>query len=512
MPQPTVVDSFVVTCRRIAISVAACSALIFAASAHGQTLPFGQQHQSYRPGTLTPSLYSRAQLNQHVATYYDVWKSRWLKADPSGNGWRVTSDSSGRTVSEGQGYGMVIVAAMAGHDPAAKQIFDGLLQFRLAHPSDIDSRLMDWEVPANSGNNSAFDGDADIAYGLLMAHAQWGSDGGVNYLQHAQNVIAGIRASTIGPQSKLPMLGDWVNPNGSTYSQWTTRSSDFMPGHFRAFGAASGDEAFWNDVVTATQNAVADIQGNESAATGLLPDFIKLVGASRDPQPAFNLLEGANDGNYWYNAGRDPWRLGADAVLNGDAISLAQVQQISNWARTSTGGNPDNIRGGYQLDGTALNSWSDIFFISPMMVAAMTGSGAGDQAWLDALYQRVYETHNTGDYYGDAVTLQSLLVATGNFWDPTAVLTESLPGDFNGDGRIDHADLSQWKLDFGVSGRSDGDGDSDTDGNDFLIWQRNLGRGVPAVAGATSVPEPSAIVLLSAAALALVLMRKASAH
>ena len=194
-----------------------------AARLHAQQFPFGVQHQTYRSGTLTPTNFTRAQLNQHVADYYDVWIGRWLGTDPGGNGWRVKSDSSGRTVSEGQGYGMVTVAAMAGHDPQAKTIFDGLWQFRLAHPSSIDNRLMDWEVPNPNGHDSAFDGDADIAYGLLMAHAQWGSDGAVDYLSAAKNVIAGIRASTIGPQSKLPMLGDWVSPSGSTYSQWTTR-------------------------------------------------------------------------------------------------------------------------------------------------------------------------------------------------------------------------------------------------------------------------------------------------
>ena len=276
--------------RAVPVVILLGSVLSLATIAHAQQFPFGVQHQTYRAGTLTPTNFTRTQLNQHVANYYDVWKGRWLAADSASSGWRVKSDSSGRTVSEGQGYGMVIVAAMAGHDPQAKTIFDGLWKFRLAHPSSIDSRLMDWEVPNTDGNDSAFDGDADIAYGLLMAHAQWGSTGTIDYLDAAENVIAGIRASTIGPQSRLPMLGDWVSPNGSTYSQWTTRSSDFMPGHFRAYGEATGDPAFWSSVVTATQNVVTDIQSNESANTGLLPDFIKLVGASRDPQPAPNLL------------------------------------------------------------------------------------------------------------------------------------------------------------------------------------------------------------------------------
>ena len=460
---------------------------------HAQQFPFGAQHQAYRPGTLFPSGSTRAQHNQDVADYYDVFKSRWLAVDPGGNGWRVKLDPSGRTVSEGQGYGMVIVAAMAGHDPQAKTIFDGLWQFALAHPSSGDSRLMDWDVPAPAGNDSAFDGDADIAYGLLMAHAQWGSAGAIDYLAAAQTVIAGIRASTIGPQSRLPMLGDWVDADGDTYSQWTTRSSDFMPGHFRAYGSATGDIAFWNSVVSATQNVVSDIQANESAATGLLPDFIRLAGSARDPQPAPNLLEGANDGNYWYNAGRDPWRLGVDAILNNDPVSLAQVQKISNWARTASAGDPDNITAGYQLDGTALNDWQDIFYIAPLAVAAMTGNGAADQQWLDSLYARVRQAHNADNYYADAVTLQSLLAVTGNFWDPMTVLAAPRPaGDFDGDGDVDGADLDRWRTSFGTNALADANGDGRSDGLDFLLWQRNF---LPPANSTAPVPEPTAAVV-----------------
>jgi endoglucanase len=490
-------DVLSLRCAAPAFVAALAMAVLTGVQAHGQRFPFGQQHQAYRAGTLSPTNFTRTQQNAHVASYYDLWKSRWLTADPGGQGWRVKLNPTGATVSEGQGYGMVIVAAMAGHDPQAKMIFDGLWQFRVAHPSEGDARLMDWRVPDANGNNSAFDGDMDIAYGLLMAHAQWGSDGAINYLDEAKTVIAGIRDSTIGPQSKLPMLGDWVNPNGSTHSQWTTRSSDFMPGHFRAFGAATGDAAYWSSVVAATQAVTTDIQANESAASGLLPDFIRLVGAAHDPQPApANFLEGEHDGHYWYNAGRVAWRLGADAVLNDDATTLAQVQKLSQWARTSAGGNADNVRGGYQLNGTALNSWTDHFFTAPFAVAAMTGSGEADQQWLNALYNRVYQAHNAENYYADAVTLQSLLIVTGNFWDPMAVLAEPpAPGEFDGDGTVDGADLTRWQESFAMSAAADTDRDGDSDGADFLAWQRGLRAGGPAVA----VPEPPAALLLPGA-------------
>jgi uncharacterized protein YjbI with pentapeptide repeats len=72
----------------------------------------------------------------------------------------------------------------------------------------------------------------------------------------------------------------------------------------------------------------------------------------------------------------------------------------------------------------------------------------------------------------------------------------SIPGDFTGDGVVDAADLADWKGDFGVNGASDADGDSDSDGADFLAWQRHLGQGSPGVAPSTAVPEPASFALL----------------
>jgi hypothetical protein len=68
------------------------------------------------------------------------------------------------------------------------------------------------------------------------------------------------------------------------------------------------------------------------------------------------------------------------------------------------------------------------------------------------------------------------------------------PGDFNGDGSVNAADLAVWKTSFGTNAGADADGDGDSDGNDFLVWQRNLGS---AATGANAaVPEPSALALV----------------
>lgn len=376
------------------------------------------QHVEYAPESILPNHRTREQLDEDVRAYYDHWKANYLaEAGVNADGltmYRVVlgkdEPSRSTTVSEGQGYGMMIVPVMAGYDPAAQTIFDGLWAFVDANRSEIDPRLMDWNVPEEEGNASAFDGDADIAFGLLLADAQWGSDGRVNYKAEADTMTAGILESTIGPESHLPKLGDWVNVGEPQYNQYTPRSSDFMLVNFRAFANASNDPV-WDDVVLQSQNVMLGIQSQYSPETGLMPDFI-VNGA---PAPA-NFLEKETDGAYNYNAGRVPWRVGLDALLHNDETSRSIVQKIAHWIEASAGGNPLNIRSGYELSGEPLpnSDYFTTFFAAPMGVAAM--NDPAQQEWLNYIYDTVYDTHI--DYYEDSVDLLCLLVMSGNFWSP----------------------------------------------------------------------------------------------
>lgn len=380
------------------------------------------QHVVYAPGSILPNHRTQEELDNDVRVFYDYWKLEYLIEDGSSDDgfpmYRVafgkSEDAQGTTVSEGQGYGMMIVPIMAGHDPDAQIIFDGLWAFARAHPSEVDSRLMDWNVPDPSGNDSAFDGDADIAFGLLLADAQWGSSGRVNYKAEAEKMIGGILESTIGPESHLPMLGDWINAHGPDHNQYTPRSSDFMLVNFRAYGEATNDPV-WTDVVLQSQNVITAIQANHSPQTGLLPDFIVIKDQNPQPAPP-DFLENVTDGAYNYNAGRDPWRVGLDALIYNDATSRSIVQKISRWIQTSAQNDPAKIRAGYDLNGTPLpnSDYFTTFFVAPMGVAAM--SDPAQQGWLNIIYDSVYDTHQ--DYYEDSVTLLCLMVMTGNFWSP----------------------------------------------------------------------------------------------
>jgi len=376
------------------------------------------QHTSYAPDSILPNHRTQEQLDDDVRTYYDYWKSTYIaEAGTNADGvvmYRVVlgkdEPTRSTTVSEGQGYGMMIVPIMAGYDPDAQIIFDGMWAFVDAHRSEIDARLMDWNVPLEEGNASAFDGDADIAFGLLLADAQWGSAGSINYKAEASTMISGILESTIGAESHLPMLGDWVHVGEPQYTQFTPRSSDFMLVNFRAFRNATNNPV-WDDVVLQSQLLMATIQEQYSPVSGLMPDFI--VNGAPAPE---NFLENVTDGAYNYNAGRVPWRVGTDALLTGDSQSRLIVQNISHWIEASAEGDPLKIRAGYKLSGEPLpnSDYFTTFFVAPMGVAAM--NDPAQQEWLNAVYSSVYDNHI--DYYEDSVNLLCMLVMSGNFWSP----------------------------------------------------------------------------------------------
>lgn len=383
------------------------------------------QHFVYAPSTIKPNHRSQEQLDDDVRAFYGYWKKNYLVEAESSNGqilYRIAFGKPGTdnyevTVSEGQGYGMLIVALMAGYEPKAQTLFDGLWVFASSHPSDIDSRLMGFRVPSLNGNDSAFDGDADMAYALLLANRQWGSNGRIDYLAEAQTLITAIRESTMGKVSKLPLLGDWASgiPDNEQYNQYSPRSSDFMPAHFRAYGAVV-DSNYWIDVITTTQKVIDDIQSGYASKTGLLPDFIVNTCADGHAYcPAEeDFLEGPHDGHFFYNAGRDPFRIGSDALLNNDATSKAQAQKMSLWLQTASEGIVENIKAGYTLDGNPIGDYFSSFFVAPFGVAAMLEPS--QQSWLNSLYDSVYQDHE--DYYEDSVTLLCLLIMSGNYWNP----------------------------------------------------------------------------------------------
>ncbi|MEU2077238.1 glycosyl hydrolase family 8 [Streptomyces sp. NPDC013489] len=383
----------------------------------GTAVPFGSHLRPYAAGMLKPSG-SQATLDQKVVDYYNRWKSAFVRQN-CGNGWYqiISPDADHPYVAEAQGYGMVVAATMAGADPDAKKIFDGLVKWKIDHPSAINPNLLAAEQDVNcrsvNGGDGATDGDMDVAYGLLLADKQWGSTGTYNYKDLALKHIAAIKKDELNPTTKLLKLGDWSSAGDQYY--YITRTSDWMVDHFRAFRTASGDTT-WDAVRTAHQTQISRLQSTYASGTGLLPDFVVDTNTTPKPAPG-QVLEDPNDGAYWWNACRTPWRIADDAVTSGDATSLAAARKLNSWIKTKTGGDPNKIAIGYKLNGTQISAGSEAAFFAPFAVAAMTDSGS--QAWLDALWNKMLATPiDTSSYFSASIQLQVMITASGNHWVP----------------------------------------------------------------------------------------------
>lgn len=381
--------------------------------------PFGTHGAYVTDGVIFPGGGASA-LDDATSSSYDQWKARYLEPAcvPGQVRVKTTPATGPYTVSEGHGYGMVITAVMAGYDPDAQRIFDGLYGYYDGHPSSGDDGLMAWAQDADcndvQGSDSATDGDLDIAYALLMADRQWGSDGDVDYRAEAQRIIASILASEVHASGSV-LIGDWAG--GGDSHETGTRLSDLMPDHFKAFARASG-EARWTDVADKSYAIIDYLQQNDAPATGLVPDFATgATGQAPSPAPA-NWLEADTDGAYSWNACRVPWRIASDYLVTGDPRAREAVRRLEAWARDTTGDDPASVRDGYQLDGTAIGTAPEIAFVAPLAVGAMIEPESGsNQAWLDALWSFVVDT-DAGDYYGDSIKLLSMIVLSGNWWTP----------------------------------------------------------------------------------------------
>lgn len=391
--------------------------LLYTTGVFGQALqkPF-PQHTNYFPGTIKPDHLPQNQLDNEVKKVYNQWKTRFVRHVPVTNEdfiWFENKDRK-QCVSEGQGYGMIIIALMADYDASSKKIYDNLFRYVRAHPSGKSKYLMAWAQYANNkstDNTSASDGDLDIAYSLLLADKRWGSKGKINYLAEAKATINAIMRHEINRQTWTVLLSDAIEPESKDY--FATRSSDFMPAHFKAFRNATGD-ARWDKVVNAGYSLFIKMQDQYSPDAGLLPDFI--VNINKKPKPAPpNFLESPYDGQYNYNACRDPWRIATDYLVTGDKRSKQIINKINRWIRETTNNDTYNLSAGYTLGGNDIKRryFEALSFIAPFGVSAMVD--AKNQAWLNKVwdYLNGFKLKDY-DYYDNTIKLFDMIIMSGN--------------------------------------------------------------------------------------------------
>ena len=363
-------------------------------------------------------------LDQAVRDFYDAWKARYVKqACGAGRYVVVSKVSSGNlTVSEAHGYGMVLMALMAGHDPDARDDLRRHVRLLPRAPVRHHADLMAWNQNKTcqdaEGSDSASDGDLDIAYALLLADKQWGAAAPIDYKAEAKNVIAGIQAGELDATGQYVKLGDWATPGDAPYydvdAQLRLHARSLPQLRRRDRRHARGPTA------RAAPTRSARTADQLQRGTGLLPDFV-VDPLGTPASGAGEFPRGANDGAYDYNACRDPWRLGTDYLVAGEAAPRPRCSDQHLDPRR-TGGDPDNIRSGYQLNGTPSpdTDYLSMAFVAPLGVGAMVD--AANQTWLNDVWDLVVATPIAAEgYYENTLKLLSMIVMSGNWWRPESV-------------------------------------------------------------------------------------------
>ncbi|MCM1530258.1 MAG: glycosyl hydrolase family 8 [Alistipes sp.] len=422
------------------------------------------------PASCSNAASEKVSLSDETVSFYEAWKEKYLTKDRYVTGedqyyvyYEEEHFTGGYsvpvTVSEAHGYGMLITASMADYDKNAKAYFDGMYRFFKAHPSDIGSHLMSWQQcdngtalidGANDGAmtggpcDSATDGDMDIAYALLMADSIWGSAGEIDYYSEALAVIDDIMEYDVNHEYWTLTLGDWVSEcdkNDSYYS--ATRCSDFIIQYLPVFAEVSGNDD-WMKVYDATYGIINSMVSEYG--TGILPDFVIRDKSGKYVASPANFLESENDGNYYYNSCRVPWRISMDWLINGNEDALKFAKAIDSFMNKTTNGDPWEVLAGYTPAGTAIEDYNDLCFVAPLLISAKCG---GNTRWHDEIRDVVV---NYGDdvYYGDTIKMLCLIVDDGGWIVPEAA-AKTVPGDVNADGICDIADvvaMQKWLLAF----------------------------------------------------------------
>jgi endo-1,4-beta-D-glucanase Y len=307
--------------------------------------------------------------------------------------YRVSSDDTTKTISEGMGYGMLLTAYYG-----EKNYYDGLFAFYKSKRTAEAYNLMAWSVTQDgiTDPGSATDGDLDVAFSLIVAYRQWGG----NYLDEAKNIISILKQYYFVACSGLSTM----KPGGQFGGCGLTDLSYYTPAYFRIFGQITND-TFWN---TAAQNTYQIFANSANSVTGLVPDW-----ESYDGVAGGNPNSGRSN-YYRYDACRTPWRMSLDYLWNGNADAQYWCTKISNFAN-SIGAN--NIVDGYDLNGTPRGQYNNSPFVGGFAVGAM----CNNQSIVNSFAQRLLTLDGTGydnQYFNLSLRCLYMLALSGNFWMP----------------------------------------------------------------------------------------------
>lgn len=314
---------------------------------------------------------------------------------------RIKHDNLDNTVSEGIGYGMLLLVYMDNAKNNTQAKFDKIWAY---YNKFLDQKgLMNWKINGFSqatadGRNSATDAELDVAVALMQAYKQWGDE---KYFNDAKELIAKIAAEEVNANGYLKPGDSWDTEKNISY---------FSTGALQLFKKASDFD--WDKVIA---NSYSLIKKAQNPSTGLVPNWCDEQGnASSSPYDN-------NRGNYTYDATRTPWRLAWAYSWYGHPEAKEACDKFASWISSKTGNDPEEVVDGYKLDGTETSKYNNATFVGPFACAGMVDQK--HQEWVDKCFDHLCNLEEDV-YYQISIKILTLLYLSGNMpdlWSATDV-------------------------------------------------------------------------------------------
>jgi len=360
--------------------------------------PYPQQ-KSYGNGTINTTVSNastnlKSKFTSFLSTHYEENQGKTLG--------RIKFDNTQQTVSEGIGYGMIMMVYFSDNSKSYKDEFDRLWAYYNNFLNG--NKLMHWKINGFSNvaeMNAASDAEFDVALALVMAHYQFGDQ---KYLEDAKSLIAKIRQYEFDPNNLHRPGDNWNSKRNPSY---------VSPAAFEIFKEVETEQAAkWSDIITANYTL---LKNNQNKSSVKLPsDWCNDDGS----------VNGANE--FGYDASRAPWRWAWANAWYGHADAKTLLGNLVSWVNNQI---PANIKGPIQLNGT-INGNQNSTFVGPL-TNVLSYSSTYQSKMND--YWNTLIGLNDASYFNKAMQIITGLLATGNMPNLKA-LAETQPSSSSGGG------------------------------------------------------------------------------
>ncbi|HKO93605.1 MAG TPA: glycosyl hydrolase family 8 [Polyangiaceae bacterium] len=323
--------------------------------------------------------------------------------------------------SEGMSYGMMISVQMD-----MQSEFDKLWRFaqrfmQLPGNSTITSwrynfrwqgsvntsNANNWQINFPEANGPAPDGDEYFAAALYLADRRWGSGGGINYQQEADNIAnaminnpaAGGRTPLFNAANNLVVF--YPQGNSANFSD----PSYNLPAFYELFAidGSQNNSARWNAIADSSRRHLVN---SAHPTTGLHPDYANFGGSPNNG--------GSNHDQFRFDAWRVVMNMAMDyAWFSQDARFTTQANKYHAFFANQLNDNKDNVRNAtFAIDGSNAGGGSSTALTAMLGAGALASTAANRADFVQAAWD-VYQQSGQYRYYQEATYLLGMLNASG---------------------------------------------------------------------------------------------------